>query len=211
MIRRSRTSCERPAGFSRRACHVTCCARYSSIACEKIVLLLRAQRVSAATVLAGGSKSEAKAGEEVSPSPLLLDSVPAFSGTARRVWRGGVSESRSCGLFSVWRRRCFRSDERLIYLWNFNSRETRVPDAAEGPMSSLAYSPNGICSAHEGIEQGRSGVRVWDCERVRGWIWHSVANSRHQLRFLQVARVSASAEPTGVLRVEFADRQDENP
>ena len=162
MIRRSRTSCERPAGFSRRACHVTCCARYSSIACEKIVLLLRAQRVSAATVLAGGSKSEAKAGEEVSPSPLLLDSVPAFSGTARRVWRGGVSESRSCGLFSVWRRRCFRSDERLIYLWNFNSRETRVPDAAEGPVSSLAYSPNGICSAHEGIEQGRAGVRVWD-------------------------------------------------
>jgi len=115
-------------------------------------------------VLAGGSKSEARAGEEESPSFAVGQRSSIFSGTARRVWRrGGVSESRSCGLFSVWRRRCFRGRRASYLPVEFLTAEKLVfPMQRKVLCGHWGYSPNGICSAHEGIEQGRSGVRVWD-------------------------------------------------
>jgi len=138
--------------------------------------------------------------EKKSHRPLLLDSVPASS-LARPAEFGVVAESQKavrvvCSPFGD--DVAFAGDERLIYLWNFNSRETRVLDAAEGPMSSLAYSPNVICSAHEGIEQAKSSVRVRDCanelEAGFGTVWRTVTINCVFCRW-QESRLRAQNQP----------------
>jgi len=125
-------------------------------------------------------REEARAGNEESNSPLLLDSVPAFS-VARPAQFGVIGDDVA-----------FAGDERLIYLWNFHSRETRVLGAVEGPVSSVAYSPNGvlIASANESAEQGKSSVRVWELRTSEMLDLGEGGAQSPSVVFLQVARVS---------------------
>jgi len=153
-------------------------------------------------------REEAWAGNEESDSPLLLDSVPAFS-VARPAQFGVVAQSQkavrivTCSPFGD--DVAFAGDERLIYLWNFHSRETRVLGAVEGPVSSVAYSPNGvlIASANESAEQGKSSVRVWDLRTSEMLDLGEGGAQSPSVAFSPGSKslACASAEPTGVLRV----------
>jgi WD40 repeat protein len=153
-------------------------------------------------------REEARAGNEESDSPLLLDSVPAFS-VARPAQFGVVAQSQkavrtvTCSPFGD--DVAFAGDERLIYLWNFHSRETRVLGAVEGPVSSVAYSPNGvlIASANESAEQGKSSVRVWDLRTSEMLDLGEGGAQSPSVAFSPGGKslACASAEPTGVLRV----------
>jgi WD40 repeat protein len=99
----------------------------------------------------------------------------------------------------------FAGDEGLIYLWNFQSRETRVLGSTEGPVSSVAYSPNGvlIASANEGTDQAGSSVRVWDLRSGETVNLGECGEQSPSLAFSSGGKslACASAEPTGVLRV----------
>lgn len=99
----------------------------------------------------------------------------------------------------------FGGDDCLVQLWNFHSRETRVLGASEGPVSSVAYSPNGvlIASANEGTEQGRSSVRVWDLRSGEMLDLGDCGEQSPSIAFSPGGKslACASAESTGVLRV----------
>ncbi len=99
----------------------------------------------------------------------------------------------------------FGGDERLVYLWNFHRRETRILGSAEGPVSSVAYSPNGvlIASANEGTDRGRSGVRVWDLRSGEMVDLGECGEQSPSIAFSPGGKslACASAEQSGVLRV----------
>jgi WD40 repeat protein len=99
----------------------------------------------------------------------------------------------------------FAGDEGLIHLWNFHSRETRVLGTSEGPVSSVAYSPNGvlIASANESTQQGRSGVRVWDLRSGEMLDLGECGEQSPSIAFSPGGKslACASADSTGVLRV----------
>src|SRR5262249_20175419 len=92
-----------------------------------------------------------------------------------------------------------------IYLWNFHRRETRVLGAVEGPVSSLAYSPNGvlIATANEGTVEKRSSVRVWDLRSGELVDLGECGEQSPTLAFSPGGKslACASAEIAGVLRV----------
>lgn len=99
----------------------------------------------------------------------------------------------------------FAGEDGLIHLWNFHSGETRVLGACEGPVSSVAYSPNGvlIASANEGAGQGRSSVRVWDVRSGDMLELGECGEQSPSIAFSPGGKslACASAESTGVLRV----------
>jgi WD domain, G-beta repeat len=99
----------------------------------------------------------------------------------------------------------FGGDERLIYLWNSHNKETRVLGAVEGPISSLAYSPNGvlIASANEGTDQSSSSVRVWDLRSGEMVDLGECGTQCPSIVFSPGGKslACASTESTGVLRV----------
>lgn len=99
----------------------------------------------------------------------------------------------------------FAGDDCQIYLWNFHSRETRVLGTTEGPVTAVAYSPNGvlIASANEGTDQERSSVRVWDLRSGEMVDLGECGEQALSLAFSPGGKslACASAEATGVLRV----------
>jgi len=99
----------------------------------------------------------------------------------------------------------FGGDECLICLWNFHRKETRVLGVSNGPVSSLAYSPNGvlIASANEGTDRGRSSVQVWDLRSGEMVDLGECGEQSPSITFSPGGKSLAcsSAESTGVLRV----------
>jgi len=144
-------------------------------------------------------------------STLPLDSVPLTirSSLQQPILFGVLAQSQkairtvACSPFGD--DIAFAGDDGFIHLCNFHSRETRVLGAAEGPVSSVAYSPNGvlIASANEGREQGRSSVRVWDLRSGEMLDLGECGEQSPSIAFSPGGKslACASAESTGVLRV----------
>ena len=150
--------------------------------------------------------------EEAKQEPLPLDSVPSANGSSSErqpIVFGVVAQSQkairtvACSPFGD--DVAFAGDDGLIHLWNFHSRETRVLGTSDGPVSSVAYSPNGvlIASANEGTAQGRSGVRVWDLRSGEMLDLGECGEQSPSIAFSPGGKslACASAESTGVLRV----------
>ena len=99
----------------------------------------------------------------------------------------------------------FAGDDCHVYLWNFQRRETRVLGTTEGPVTSVAYSPNGvlIASANESTDQGRCSVRVWDLRSSEMLDLGECGDQSPSIAFSPGGKslACASAEATGVLRV----------
>jgi WD40 repeat protein len=153
-------------------------------------------------------REEARHGDA---STLPLDSVPLAirSSSQQPILFGVLAQSQkairtvACSPFGD--DIAFAGDDGFIHLCNFHSRETRVLGAAEGPVSSVAYSPNGvlIASANEGREQGRSSVRVWDLRSGEMLDLGECGEQSPSIAFSPGGKslACASAESTGVLRV----------
>jgi len=99
----------------------------------------------------------------------------------------------------------FGGDERRMYRYNFESDRARVVGSTDGPISSVAYSPNGllIASANEGTDQGSSSVRFWDLRSGEMVNLGECGEQSPKLVFSPGGKslACASAEATGVLRV----------
>jgi len=147
-------------------------------------------------------REEAKREADAS-SPL--DSVPSTTSPERPPEFGVVVQSQkairtvACSPFGD--DVAFGGEEGVIYLWNFQSRETRVLGASEGPVSSVAYSPNGVLIAS--ANEGRSSVRVWDLRSGEMLDLGECGEQSPSIAFSPGGKslACASAESTGVLRV----------
>lgn len=99
----------------------------------------------------------------------------------------------------------FAGDECLICIWNSHRRETRVLGECDGPVSSLAYSPNGvlIASANEGKDLRRSSVQVWDLRSGEMVDLGECGEQAPSIAFSPGGKslACASAETDGLLRV----------
>jgi len=99
----------------------------------------------------------------------------------------------------------FGGDERRMYRYNFESDRARVVGSTDGPIWSVAYSPNGllIASANEGTDQGSSSVRFWDLRSGEMVNLGECGEQSPKLVFSPGGKslACASAEATGVLRV----------
>jgi len=147
-------------------------------------------------------REEARREDDASPP---LDSVPSTTSPERPPEFGVVVQSQkairtvACSPFGD--DVAFGGDEGVIYLWNFQSRETRVLGASEGPVSSVAYSPNGVLIAS--ANEGRSTVRVWDLRSGDMLDLGEGGEQSPSIAFSPGGKslACASAESTGVLRV----------
>ena len=141
--------------------------------------------------------------EDDASSPL--DSVPSTTSLDRPPEFGVVVQSQkairtvACSPFGD--DVAFGGDEGVIYLWNFQSRDTRVLGVSEGPVSSVAYSPNGVSIAS--ANEGRSTVRVWDLRSGEMLDLGECGEQAPSIAFSPGGKslACASAESTGVLRV----------
>ncbi|HET6975243.1 MAG TPA: WD40 repeat domain-containing protein [Pyrinomonadaceae bacterium] len=99
----------------------------------------------------------------------------------------------------------FGGDERRMYRWTFDSRRPRVVGTTDGPISSVAYSPNGVllASANEGADQKSSSIRFWDLRSGEMVDLGECGERSPKLAFSPGGKslACASAEETGVLRV----------
>jgi len=99
----------------------------------------------------------------------------------------------------------FGGDECRMYRYIFDSKRPRVVGPTDGPIRSVAYSPNGlmIASANEGTDQGSSSVRFWDLRSGEMVNLGECGEQSPKLAFSPGGKslACASAEATGVLRV----------